>query len=212
MKTIFIFLFIGLFLCGCSTNKNDKLQKENSQLKEKLLELEKEKQSQLEKENQQMKEKIRQLGSVNEQAQQSAEQASGKLVDVLTQLGDQVSTDEMKKKYEASMVIIRKVGSSIEAYITDHAEPPHGDSIYQLMKSGGLVPVYLKVPILQDAWGYDLYYQTRMDEGHRSYWIGSGGSDGSFIGFDQEWNQELTEGADIIYSNGEFILYPLAYK
>jgi hypothetical protein len=216
MKSFFVFLFIGLFLCGCSACKNEKLQKENSQLKEKVLELEKEKQAQLERENRQMKEKIRQLESAgelaSEQAQQSAEQAGGKLVDVLAQLGEQVTTNELEKEYRASMALIRRIGSSIESYRTDHGGPPRGDSIYQLMKSGGLVPAYLKIPILQDAWGYDLNYQTRMAGGQRSYWIGSGGNDGSFAGFDQEWDQKATAGADIIYANGEFIMYPLAYK
>jgi hypothetical protein len=216
MKSIFAFLFIGLFLFGCSESKNEKLQRENSRLKEKVQELEKEKQAELERENRQMKEKIRQLestgGFADEQTQQSAEQAGGKLVDVLTQLGEQVSTNELEKEYRASMDLIRRIGSSIEAYRTDHAGPPRVDSIYQLMKSGGLVPAYLKIPILQDAWGYDLNYQTRMDGGRRSYWIGSGGSDGSFAGFEQEWDQESTAGADIIYANGEFIMYPLAYK
>jgi hypothetical protein len=216
MKRIFILLFAGFILCACSANKNEKLQKENRQLKEKLLELEKETQLRLEKENQQLKEKLRELegngARADDPAKESAEPASKKLIDVLTQLGEQVSPNEMQAKYGQTMDLIRRIGSAMEAFITDHAEPPSGDSIYQLMKTKGLIPVYLKIPIFQDAWGNDLYYQSRMDRGRRSYWIGSGGSDGSFVGFEQEWTQQSTAGIDVIYSNGEFILYPLAYK
>lgn len=65
--------------------------------------------------------------------------------------------------------------------------------------------------ILKDAWGGDFYFKS---DGV-NWWIGSGGSDGQFAGFDQEGDykhlgeegEDISAGKDIIFSGEKGFIY-----
>ena len=64
-----------------------------------------------------------------------------------------------------------------------------------------IFPFHAQNMRLKDPWGNLFYY--RFDG--KSYWIGSGGSDGVFKGKHQRGFYDLKEGEDIVFANGKFV-------
>ncbi len=111
-------------------------------------------------------------------------------------------------KLKATMGDMKSIGTCIESYITDNYLAPQVENLEQLKDH--VVPFHIKVLPLKDAWGNNFFYK-RGDVGTDKqdyYWIGSGGSDGKFDGFDQSGNYDYSKGKDIIFHNGTFTYGP----
>lgn len=103
------------------------------------------------------------------------------------------------------------LGLAIESFKADYLYVPDIVDVDQLKTYGDFVSKYLSrfskagQPLpLDDGWGNYFYYKSA----DRDYWIGSGGSDGYFSGFDQRGMYTDLERNDVIYSNGKFIYFP----
>ena len=97
--------------------------------------------------------------------------------------------------YLKSIASIREVAKNLEIYHLDNMKLPA-----DLSK---LVPEFVdEIPM--DAWGHALHY--RVSDDGSTYFIGSGGSDGRFEGFDQQGTYSQPNGRDIIFSDGGFTL------
>lgn len=103
------------------------------------------------------------------------------------------------------------LGLAIESFKADYFYVPDIVDVDQLKTYGDFVSKYLSRYIkagqplpLDDGWGNYFYYKSA----DRDYWIGSGGSDGYFSGFDQKGMYTDLERSDVIYSNGKFIYFP----
>ena len=110
--------------------------------------------------------------------------------------------------YQRALEDIQNIGGAIEFFINEHQFPPRVSSIEELagytVGNVPFVPFYLKVLPAKDPWGNGYLYRV---EG-RSYWIASGGSDGSFLGFEQQGGYDRLEGQDIVFSDGRFQYRP----
>lgn len=103
------------------------------------------------------------------------------------------------------------LGLAIESFKADYSYVPDVSEVDQLRTYGDFVGKYLSRYIkpgqplpLDDGWGNYLYYKFA----DRDYWIGSGGSDGKFSGFDQKGVYTDLENNDVIYSNAKFVYLP----
>ncbi len=103
-----------------------------------------------------------------------------------------------------NMVVI---GKAIKNFIDDNGYAPKITDIDQLKSYQNFIPKYIEdedsLP-LEDAWGNYLYYEA---DG-KNYRIGSAGSDGKFLGFEQKGSYTEMEGKDIILSDDRFIYFP----
>jgi len=110
--------------------------------------------------------------------------------------------------YQKALEDIQNIGGAIEFFINEHQCPPRTTSIEELAgyKVGTInfIPFYLKVLPGKDPWGSEYLYRV---EG-RSYWIASSGSDGTFLGYEQQGGYDTLEGQDIVFSDGRFLYRP----
>ena len=88
------------------------------------------------------------------------------------------------------------------SFVRDYEYAPEVGSLEELRYYKNFVPLYMASLTTRDAWGNPLHYKA---EGSR-FWIGSGGSDGQFAGFDQEGAYTDWQGKDIILS-GDTLVY-----
>ncbi len=103
------------------------------------------------------------------------------------------------------------LGLAIESFKAGYSYVPDVVEVDQLRTYGDFVSKYLSRYIkpgqplpLDDGWGNYFYYKSA----DRDYWIGSGGSDGKFSGFDQKGIYTDLGKNDVIYSNGKFVYLP----
>lgn len=114
-------------------------------------------------------------------------------------------------RLKITMRNIYTLGLAIESFKADYSYVPDVVEIDQLKTYGDFVDKYLSRYIkpgqplpLDDGWGNYFYYKASGND----YWIGSGGSDGYFSGFEQKGAYTNLERSDVIYSNGKFIYLP----
>ena len=112
--------------------------------------------------------------------------------------------ENQRDNYLKAMMDLKNIGLSVEAYIADNYECPNVTTIGELKAK--LFPAYVKSMPQKDPWGNPYVYKYVDKE---KYFLGSGGSDGQFGGFEQKGTYNTYEGQDIIYSQGEFLLFPL---
>jgi type II secretory pathway pseudopilin PulG len=115
-----------------------------------------------------------------------------------------------KGKQKATMGDLKSIGMAIESYIADKKEAPQGQSLEEIKNK--LQPFYIKKLPLKDGWGYDFLYKAGTGDKNTSYYLGSGGKDGIFSGWDQN-GFYLVAGSsdfnqDIIFTNGAFTFGP----
>lgn len=103
------------------------------------------------------------------------------------------------------------LGLAIESFKAEYSYVPDVVEVDQLRTYGDFVSKFLSRYIkpgqplpLDDGWGNYFYYKSA----DRDYWIGSGGSDGKFSGFDQRGVYTNLENSDVIYSNAKFVYLP----
>jgi hypothetical protein len=113
---------------------------------------------------------------------------------------------EYRKKYVVAMNEVKTIGFAIESYVTDWSKPPVHASIREMAADTKFVPFYIKQMPVTDPWGNEYHYKYSAEGEYGTYWVGCGGSDGIFNGFDQIGHPELQPNIDIIFSNGEFKL------
>ena len=108
-----------------------------------------------------------------------------------------------------TMERMTSIGSSIERYYSKTGKVPEADSIFELNEK--LAPE-LDLPLpATDGWGREIHYITRNtgdSSGCCEYWIGSSGEKYRFDGFMKYILKCEKKGTDIIYSNGDFIVFP----
>lgn len=113
-----------------------------------------------------------------------------------------------KGKQKATMGDMKSIMMAIEGYIADMDEIPPGETLAEMQEK--LSPFYIKTLPLKDAWGFDFHFKRGAKKD--AYFIGSGGKDGMFNG----WNQtgyyivSTMKGFDndIILTNGNFVYGP----
>jgi hypothetical protein len=113
------------------------------------------------------------------------------------------TTPSERLKYETTMNHMRQIGMALDAYSIDNTIYPNVNSIRHLPPF--LIPTYTHRLPLSDPWGNDYQYKSLGSQG---YFLGSGGSDGKFEGFNQVGIYKNLSGQDIIYKDGLFILSP----
>lgn len=119
-------------------------------------------------------------------------------------------TAMQKGKEKATMGDLKSIGIAIESYMTDNYEAPTGNTIIDIQPK--LVPFYIKMLPLKDAWGNDFLYKHGTGKNKDIYFIASPGKDGIFNGWDQTGFYTISSpndyNNDIIYSNGVFVYGP----
>jgi type II secretory pathway pseudopilin PulG len=115
-----------------------------------------------------------------------------------------------KGKQKATMGDMKTIGTAIESYITDTYEAPPGNSLEEIKAK--LEPFYIQKLPLKDAWGNDFHYKHGTGNKKDEYFIGSGGKDGVFDGWDQTGFYIVATmngfNNDFIYANGQFVFGP----
>lgn len=105
---------------------------------------------------------------------------------------------------------MKMISTAIEMYITDKGTPPQGNTLGEIKAK--LEPFYIKSLPTKDGWGNDFVYQFISKSGNHIYFVGSGGRDGIFDGFEQSGFYEITKAndfnRDIIIKNGEIVYGP----
>lgn len=103
------------------------------------------------------------------------------------------------------------LGLAIESFKASYSYVPDVVDVDQLKTYGDFVSKFLSRYVkpgqplpLEDGWGNYFYYKSADQD----YWIGSGGSDGKFSGFDQKGAYTELENNDVIYSNAKFVYLP----
>lgn len=109
-------------------------------------------------------------------------------------------------KFNATMADMKSFAMAIESYITDYYEAPQVETLAELKEK--LEPFYIKTLPMKDGWGNEFIYKHGTDDAKDTYFIGSGGSDGKFEGFEQTGTYTDRKGKDIIFTNGEFVYSP----
>jgi hypothetical protein len=106
------------------------------------------------------------------------------------------SIDEVREKWLTAMKDVKSIGYAIESLMTDTYEAPQVDGIEKIKNT--LQPKHIKELPLKDPWGNPYIYKYDRDD-KLGYYIICTGTDGKVV-----------EGSndDIVYSNGEFIVYP----
>ncbi|MCK4761504.1 MAG: type II secretion system protein GspG [Candidatus Aminicenantes bacterium] len=117
---------------------------------------------------------------------------------------------EQKGGQKATMGDLKSISMAVEAYMMDNGKAPEAQTILELKPI--LEPFYIKVLPIKDGWGFDFHYMHGAGDKQEEYFIGSGGKDGIFEGFDQNGFYEVTGPQDfqedIIISNGAFVYGP----
>ncbi|MCK4836888.1 MAG: type II secretion system protein GspG, partial [Candidatus Aminicenantes bacterium] len=121
-----------------------------------------------------------------------------------------ILTAKQKGGQKATMSDLKMISMAIETYMIDKGYPPQGNTLGEIRAQ--LEPFYIKKLPLKDAWGNDFLYRYISQDGKHVYYIGSGGRDGVFEGFEQSGFYMVTGvndfNKDIIIKNGEFTLGP----
>lgn len=113
-----------------------------------------------------------------------------------------------KGKQKATIHDMKSIMMALEDNIADMDDIPPGETLSEMQEK--LSPFYIKKLPLKDAWGFDFHFKRGAKKG--AYFIGSGGKDGVFNG----WNQtgyyiiKTMKGFDndIILTNGNFVYGP----
>ena len=118
--------------------------------------------------------------------------------------------NNLRPKIISTMDDLISIGDAIEKYISKNASAPRIKSNLELFIL--LNPFCINKIPTKDAWGNTFYYKVDKND-LKKYWIGSGGSDRSFEGFNQKGYYSFTdlerlEGEDIIFSNRKFSYGP----
>ena len=115
-----------------------------------------------------------------------------------------------KGKQKATMGDLKSILLAIESYIIDMGYAPRGKTLTDIKSV--LEPFYIKVLPIKDAWGNDFFYKHGIGNQKDVYFVGSGGRDGVFDGFEQKGSYLVTRmedfNKDIIISNGTFVFHP----
>lgn len=111
-----------------------------------------------------------------------------------------------KGKQKATMGDMKSISLAIESYITDNYYAPQGRTMEDLTKK--LQPFYIRRLPLKDGWGNNFKYFHGTGTQKKVYFIGSGGRDGIFKGWDQNGYYIVRNikdfNKDIIVANGVF--------
>lgn len=117
-----------------------------------------------------------------------------------------------KQKGEQKTTIsnMKMISVAIDMYIVDNGTPPQGNTLEEIKAK--LEPFYIKSLPTKDGWKNDFAYQFISKSGNHVYFVGSGGRDGIFNGFEQSGFYETTQindfDRDIIIKNGEIVYGP----
>jgi len=111
---------------------------------------------------------------------------------------------DLRGQYKSTMGDMMNISVAINSYILDHGKAPQAESISELQVL--LVPYYIRTLPMQDVWGNLYHYRIdpRANEQKWTvhyYWLGSGGSDGIFLGFNQIGDYQDLNGQDLIIAN-----------
>lgn len=119
-----------------------------------------------------------------------------------------LTTAAQKGKQKATMGDMKSISVAIESYVTDNYEIPPGESLAEMQEK--LSPFYIKTLPLKDAWGFDFHIKRGANKD--AYFIGSGGKDGVFNGWNQTGFYYVTQTSgfnnDIILADGMFVYGP----
>jgi hypothetical protein len=110
----------------------------------------------------------------------------------------------LTSKMKITINILLSTGKAIQSFVGDYEYAPEVGSLEELRYYKNFVPLYMASLPTRDAWGNPLHYKA---EGSR-FWIGSGGSDGQFAGFDQEGDYTDWQDKDIILSGDSLVYGP----
>lgn len=117
-------------------------------------------------------------------------------------------TASQKAKQNATMADMKTIATAIDMYIVDKMVAPQGNSIAEIRVQ--LEPAYIRQLPLKDAWGNDFAYGIGKNK--TDYYLGSGGRDGIFNGFDQNGMYSILNvndfDHDIVLRNGDFVYHP----
>lgn len=126
-----------------------------------------------------------------------------------------VMSATQRAKQKRSMADLRTIGTAVEAYATDHNAYPTARNIDELRPL--LAPVYIKYIPPNDGWGKPFIYESAecADSKCLRYYVASGGKN---LELERDRPSEYgtspittsTFDADLVYSNGEFIVAPEA--
>jgi hypothetical protein len=120
---------------------------------------------------------------------------------------DGMKSSLAKGRIKTTMGDMKNVGSAIESYMVDNYFAPQVSTFAELKDL--LVPFHIMILPMTDAWGNEFHYKAdELGPNQDNYFIGSGGSDGKFEGFDQAGTYSDSNGKDIIFSNGTFVYFP----
>jgi hypothetical protein len=118
-----------------------------------------------------------------------------------------------RSKQKRSMADLRSIGTAVEAYATDHGAYPAATNIDELRPL--ITPVYMKYIPPNDGWGKPFIYESVhcADSKCQRYYIASGGEN---LELERDSPSEYgtspittsTFDADLVYSNGEFVVAP----
>lgn len=117
----------------------------------------------------------------------------------------------LTSRLKITMTNMYILGRAIESFRAQNGYSPQVTDISQLKTYEEFIPKYIKdeksLP-MEDGWGNYLYYKAGLN---KDYWIGSGGSDGKFNGFDQKGLYSEIVANDVVFFNGRFIYGPSEY-
>lgn len=109
-----------------------------------------------------------------------------------------------KALYKMTMGDMMNIGTAIDSYIIDFGKAPVVKDFSELALL--LVPFYIKTLPMADAWGNPYLY--RLDPmalekpwAAHIYYIGSGGGDSVFEGWEQYGDYQELNGQDLILTN-----------
>jgi type II secretory pathway pseudopilin PulG len=118
-----------------------------------------------------------------------------------------------RAKQKRSMADLRSIGTAVEAYATDHNAYPAARNIDELRPL--ITPMYIKSVPPNDGWGKPFIYEPAecADSKCQRYYIASGGKNMALErARPSEYGTSLlttaTFDADLVYSNGDFIVAP----
>jgi hypothetical protein len=113
---------------------------------------------------------------------------------------------DLNEKVNKALMDMKSIGTAIESYVTDEYKSPEFNTIQEL--KGVLEPFHIrKLPTI-DPWGNPYLYKHGTGDKKYEYFVGCGGSDGIFEGFEQTGTYTEFTGKDIIYGNGYVVYGP----
>lgn len=122
----------------------------------------------------------------------------------IRQFSKKMGQASLTSKMKITVNILITTARAVQSFIKDYEYAPEVDSLEELHYYKNFVPLYIKSLVTQDAWGNPLHYKAEGDR----FWLGSGGSDGKFEGFDQEGTYTDWQGKDIVLSGSTLTYGP----